>query len=238
MKKYLIASGCSWGDPNFISLEHPDMDCDWSKWPELLADKLDMQVINLCKSGQGQEYIYSSLIEKVLEIPKEEIGLVVAAWSTAPRRDYQLPIINSKNKIKWTSDHTDLRGSVEYWISRSMRYYYSFQSVLENLKIPYKQIQLVHLYTGYLWEELRKKGALYTKQDAPELDGELYKYKKEYQKRCSETIVNSPFYNKINKHFLNFNKSEITIDRISELDKHPSAKGQEQIKEFIYDRLG
>ena len=68
MKKYLIASGCSWGDPNFISLEHPDMDCDWSKWPELLADKLDMQVINLCKSGQGQEYIYSSLIEKVLEL--------------------------------------------------------------------------------------------------------------------------------------------------------------------------
>ena len=89
-----------------------------------------------------------------------------------------------------------------------------------------------------MWEELRRKGALYTKQDAPELDGELYKYKKEYQKRCSETIVNSPFYNKINKHFLNFNKSEITIDRISELDKHPSAKGQEQIKEFIYDRLG
>ena len=29
MKKYLIVSGCSWGDPNFVSLEHPDMDCDW-----------------------------------------------------------------------------------------------------------------------------------------------------------------------------------------------------------------
>ena len=26
MKKYLIVSGCSWGDPNFISAEHPDMD--------------------------------------------------------------------------------------------------------------------------------------------------------------------------------------------------------------------
>ena len=75
-----------------------------------------------------------------------------------------------------------------------MRYYYSFQSVLENLKIPYKQIQLVHLYTGYLWEELRKKGALYTKQDAPELDGELYKYKKEYQQKNRTRITMNRFF--------------------------------------------
>jgi len=60
------------------------------------------------------------------------------------------------------------------------------------------------------------------------------------------------YLQKLNKHFLNFEymntwdgnvmprdkNLEIEIDRISELDKHPSAKGQEQIKEFIYDRLG
>ena len=251
MKKYLITSGCSWGDPNFISLEHPDMDCDWPKWPELLADKLDMQVINLCKSGQGQEYIYSSLIEKVLEIPKEEIGLVVAGWSTAPRRDYQLPILNSNNRIKWTSDMIDLRGDIEYWISRSLRYFYSFQSVFENLGIPYKQIQLVHLYTGYVWEELRRKGIAYNKETY-KLDGSDYEHKKDFKQKCADVILNSTISPMINKHFLNFEymntwdgnvmprdkNLEIEIDRISELDKHPSAKGQEQIKELIYDRLG
>ena len=161
MKKYLIVSGCSWGDPNFVSLEHPDMDCDWPKWPEILADKLDMQVINLCKMGQGQEYIYSSLLEKAAEIPKEEIGLVIAAWSTAPRRDFQVTGLANdptKRKMKWTSDMIDLRGNIEYWIQRSMRYFYSFQNVFENLKIPYKQLQLVHLYSGYVWEELRRSG--------------------------------------------------------------------------------
>ena len=44
MKK-LIVSGCSWGDTNFFSSFHPDMDCDWPKWPEILAEKLGMNVL-------------------------------------------------------------------------------------------------------------------------------------------------------------------------------------------------
>ena len=55
MKKYLLVSGCSWGDPNFISTEHPDMDTSWPKWPEILGEKLNLNVINMCRSGQGQE---------------------------------------------------------------------------------------------------------------------------------------------------------------------------------------
>ena len=242
MKKYLIVSGCSWGDPNFVSLVHPDMDCDWPKWPEILADKLDMQVINLCKMGHGQEYIYSSLIEKAAEIPKEEIGLVIAAWSTAPRRDYQttgLANDPTKRKMKWTSDMIDLRGNIEYWIKRSMRYFYSFQNVFENLKIPYKQIQLVHLYSGYVWEELRRSGIVYDKKTY-KLQGTDYQHKKIFKEKCADAMLNDVLTWKLNEHFLNFNQSkEIEkIDRISDLDRHPSAKGQQQIAEFIYDRLG
>ena len=64
MKK-LIVSGCSWGDTNFFSSFHPDMDCDWPKWPEILAEKLGMECVNLCKCGAGQEYIYSSLCDYI-----------------------------------------------------------------------------------------------------------------------------------------------------------------------------
>ncbi len=56
-KKILLVSGCSWGDKNWQSLIHPDLDVFWLKWPELLADKLDMKVVNLCRSGAGQGYI-------------------------------------------------------------------------------------------------------------------------------------------------------------------------------------
>ena len=54
MKK-LVVSGCSWGDEIFFSPFHPDMDCEWPKWPKLLAEKLNMECVNLCKCGAGQE---------------------------------------------------------------------------------------------------------------------------------------------------------------------------------------
>mgnify|MGYP000465485162 CR=1 FL=1 len=103
MKK-LIVSGCSWGDKNFYSQFHPEMDCDWPKWPQLLAEKLNMECINLCKSGAGQEYIYSSLSDEILNHNREDIGFVMAAWSTAPRRCYKI-------KNRWTivsKNHYDL----------------------------------------------------------------------------------------------------------------------------------
>ena len=104
MKK-LIVSGCSWGDEYFFSQFHPDMDCDWLKWPTLLANKLNMEVINLCKCGAGQEYIYSSISDYIQKTRKEDIGLVIAAWSTSPRRCYQI-------QNKWSNDRKDTRGDI------------------------------------------------------------------------------------------------------------------------------
>ena len=66
-KKILLVSGDSWGDPNWTSIQHPSMDCSWPKWPELLAEKLDMDCVNLCKSGSGQERIYSTLLDKLTD---------------------------------------------------------------------------------------------------------------------------------------------------------------------------
>ena len=247
MKKYLIVSGCSWGDPNFISTEHPEMDTFWPKWPEILGEKLNLNVINLCRSGQGQEYIYSTLIDKIQTIPKEEIELVIPAWTTAPRRDYQMSGFQTRKQL-WTADQFDWRGCIEYWIDRSMRYYYSFQSVMELHRIPYKQIQMVHLYTGYMWEQLRKRSNNPTHKDNEDLlQGDDYVFKQEYKKMCEEQILSNPYYNKINKNFIDFYRvakpSEVNlgpkyIERISERDKHPSEKGQQQIARLIYDGLG
>ena len=41
MKK-LVVSGCSWGDLDFFSQFHPDMDCSWPKWPNIVAEKMNM----------------------------------------------------------------------------------------------------------------------------------------------------------------------------------------------------
>ena len=83
MKKILLVSGCSFTEPNYISSYYPDMDCSWPKWPEVLAEKLDMECINLARNGGGNEYIYSSLFDEITNrstLP-DRIGLVIASWS-------------------------------------------------------------------------------------------------------------------------------------------------------------
>ena len=50
MKK-LVVSGCSWGDLDFFSQFHPDMDCSWPKWPNILAEKMNLEPVNLCNIG-------------------------------------------------------------------------------------------------------------------------------------------------------------------------------------------
>jgi len=42
MKKILLVSGDSFSDKNFSTMIHPELDTSWPKWPELLADKLNM----------------------------------------------------------------------------------------------------------------------------------------------------------------------------------------------------
>ena len=241
MKK-LVVSGCSWGDQIFFSPFHPDMDCDWPKWPEILAEKLGMECVNLCRCGAGQEYIYSSLSDYIQKTPKEEIGQVIAAWSTAPRRDYSI-------KNKWTNDRQDIRGDLKYWVEKSIRYQYAFQSLMEHEKLPYLHFQMISLYRGHVWE-LKKLN--WKKTKSFETFGEYLVNEKgeDLKEIVLDTIKNSPYFNKFNDKFFNWPGDEelggFSLEfgvlkeehKISELDRHPNAKGQQKIAEYLYDRLG
>ena len=273
MKKILLVGGCSYSNNRFRSVHHPDLDVSWPKWPQLLAEKLDMQLVNLSESGAGQEYIYSNIIDKLQTIDHSKIGLVIAAWSTAPRRDYQTESLYLKNKkwtydkndmvqkIKWTNDMYDSKGCMYYWIDKSLRYYYSLQMVCENLKLPYKQFQMIDLFKGYLWQELIRRRTKDWPEDetkqvpilnkAADLTKEEKHWKETQEKKYLAQIHNSPYYEIINNNFIGwptdkrlmgFNISEMAIeedtDRISKIDLHPNELGQKKIARFIYDRLG
>ena len=222
MKKILLVAGCSYSNEKFSSVHHPDLDVSWPKWPQLLAEKLDMQLINLSESGAGQEYIYSNIIDRLQTIEHSKIGLVIAAWSTAPRRDYQTESLYLKNKkwtydkndmiqkIKWTNDMYDSKGCMHYWIDRSLRYYYSLQMVCENLKIPLKQFQMVDLFKGYLWQELisRRTNDIADDKQVPilnkaaDLTKEEQDWKEKKEKGYLAQIHDSPYYEKINDNFI------------------------------------
>ena len=62
MKKILIVSGDSFSDKHFQTMIHPELDTSWPKWPEMLAEKLDMDCINLGRCGAGNDYIYETLV--------------------------------------------------------------------------------------------------------------------------------------------------------------------------------
>ena len=49
MRKLLIASGCSFTKNKFQDLKF---------WPELLAEKLDMDFVNLGRGGASNQYIH------------------------------------------------------------------------------------------------------------------------------------------------------------------------------------
>ena len=142
--KYLIVSGDSNTDHNFRSVSRPAQDFSYKKWPELLAEKLGMKCINVANCGSGNEFIYTTIRNEIVKIKdKSEIGLVIAAWSQAPRKDY-------KEGTNWTALRVDPHGNLPFWVEKSLGHYLDFQILCERYNIPYVQFQMIELFEHYL----------------------------------------------------------------------------------------
>ena len=80
-RNILLAGGCSYTDPNFNqSVTVPGLDCLFPKWPELLAKKFNLEVVNLGQSGAGNGEILNTLSKYIIENHKK-IQLVCVLWS-------------------------------------------------------------------------------------------------------------------------------------------------------------
>ena len=150
MKKKLIVSGCSFTDKNFESMSSPDYDCSFPKWPELLANKLNMDCVNLGANGAGNNYIYSTILEEVTRTPKDEIGMVLAAWSQVNREDFQIyanvrPNFSHADKFDknmvWRNKRIGRLGDIFYYIKDTMRNYISLENLCKRYNL-YKQFQM------------------------------------------------------------------------------------------------
>jgi len=263
MKKILLVGGCSFTDSNFRTLVHPELDVSFPKWPEIIAKKLDMQLVNLAFSGAGQEQIYSRFVDYINENGSDNIGLAIAAWSQCQRRDYQTHEEHFKsNRDYWRNERVDEKGDVFYWTKKSLRYFISFQNLCELHKIPYKQFSMLSLFQGWL-NGLNKRDTEIADyiRNPKGLQNFVpkYKYPGDPVKDCKKLIRLIIDYEKsLNTHnfigwptikqFGGYYIEEKTIrdhERkaipglvISEIDGHPTGKGHKVIAEFINDRLG
>ena len=68
-KKKLIVSGCSYTD-DYATTQNLK---PFPLWAELLAEKLDMECINVGKIAFGNKAIYSTLIDQV--VSQKNVGL-------------------------------------------------------------------------------------------------------------------------------------------------------------------
>ena len=191
MSKYkLITAGCSWtqGFKMLPSDSPPYISGDLGPpWPELLAQKLDMECINLGKGGVGNEYIFSVICDRVLE--EKNIGLVVVMWSEYFRLDFEFyrgPNADSEGEDAWTHLHYhQMKNLVKNWFKRSsaagatkrsIRSAYSFQNIMENINIPYMQVQGIRPVHYSPWRDGRH-----------------------HIRRCGNAIIESPYLDKIDK---------------------------------------
>ena len=240
----LIVSGCSYTDNLYTR------DFGFTTWPELLADKLGMECINLGASGAGNDYILSSLMEVMFE---KDIGLMIAMWSEFERIDFQLhsrflhgsPEFGwGPGRRGWTSVHMHREQSPEYrkdvvknafigkkvgtlpvLVEKSLRIFYTFQILMEKHKIPY-----LHLMGTVPCDHNDRPTAI-------------------------ETFFRSIFMDKINENkfigwpimseigglnisgFLSELDPEMKKLRISEEDSHPNKEGHEVIADYLYKKI-
>ena len=259
MKKILLASGCSFTDKNFESAVHPEMVCDWPKWPELLAKKLDMECINLGHNGGGNEYIYSTLLEQILKTKdKSQIGLVIPAWTQCQRKDYQESYLGA-----WRQKRIDDPGDVFSWVRKSLRYMISLQLICERYNIPLKMFQMISLFDGFISGLSKTDAEVYENRNNPNFE-RRYVYVPSVtatadRLKCNKIMIEyEPYINvkdfigwPLSNRIGGFHIEDKTLRHqgrehpnyindllVSNLDIHPNGKGQQKIAEFLYDRLG
>ena len=262
MKK-LIVSGDSCTDLTFESVVHPTWDYSWPKWPEHLAKHLGMELVCLGKGGQGNQFIYNTLLEEITKTRKDRIGLVIAAWTQSHRKDWELghvpgPRVKYEVALKqlWRSKRVDEDGDILHWVTKSLRTYLSFQILCERYNLPYYHFQMGDLFESYM------KGLQPTETDRllgqPVDESSIYKGDLERDKiRIIHRVLE---YGKWINRFIGwpglqdhldmggFNMQQHVLGNslveqlangtiISKDDDHPNAKGHKLIATFLANNI-
>ena len=242
MKKILICSGDSFTDKEWTSDFYPDEDFNWPKWPELLGEKYNMQVVNLGRSGAGNEYIYHSILDYLTDTPKHMVGAVIAGWSQCHRKDFQ---VNGK----WTNTRVDPHGDIYSFFNKTLRHYLSLQILCERYNLPCYQFQMIDPFRDYVTglkfsdTDIAKGLASPTDKmfsmmgDGDSVKMQLYKNIMWWDRVMNtKNFYGWPIANDLNGKTMSEN---LTPDlRVSELDTHPNELGQIKIMEILYDWLG
>ena len=262
-KKKLIAIGCSYTEHYLRSDHSPDIDHDFPRWPQHLADMLDMECINLGRSGAGNKYILSKIVDTVLT--EKNIGLVVVMWSQFQRLDFEysstrwrhININTDQIKIDWDYKQKNFKElhNPHSATQDALRTFILAEKLLKD--IPHLYIQGPSAINYYNTKTLKTidcfEGTPYFGR--PETENTFHRVN-DSRAKIVDNIIRSPYLNYIentigNKfigwpimheiggydvdNILDKVDPERTQLRISDEDCHPNREGHKIIAQEIYN---
>lgn len=263
-RKKLIAIGCSYTQHYKMNIKSPHVDHNFTRWPQHLADMLDMDCVNLGKSGSGNDQILAKTVDVVLN--EKNIGLVVLMWSEWQRVNFQ----RYKDQNAWqyirpylcsTDDHEfvdenfrkkflDLSNPL-HATRQTLRQFIHAEKFLKDL--PYLFIQGTFNVPFYSTTKLEtidcSEGTPYEKLDFRKVNDSRWRFAKEIiispyldyiEKNIGDKFIGWPTMSELGGYcvdnILDEKDPEGTKLRISQDDSHPNASGHKFIADFLYDK--
>ena len=255
-RKKLIAVGCSFTEHYLVSSQSPHIDHDFIRWPQYLAEMLDMGFVNLGRSGAGNDQILAKTLDAVIK--EKDVGLVVLMWSEWQRIGFQ----RFKNWDIWhqvtphMSDDYALKlfelQSPLHATRNALRTFIHAEKLLRD--IPYMLIQGSNVMSYYNTRTLK---GIDCSPGTPHENDNFYKLNDSRTLTAREMFACHDYFNYIENNigdkFIGwpimreiggYCVSDIleredplrTTLRISQDDSHPNAAGHKFMADFLYDK--
>ena len=252
-RKKLIVSGCSY-TANYAKQEKLE---EFPIWAQLVADALDMELVNLASGGYGNKAIYHTIIGAMIET--KNVGLVIPMWSEWQRvcPFVDVPETEPVNREPW-------RSFLPERIVRDAEWHDKFY---KPPMINPKKKGLKYELAKVLWEKsltsirggaVQSLGYMFAFQSICEnmniphlqmqgcqpLMGKIMPQDEMNYNELARHIVDSPYVDKFKNSFIGWPVVRSLggysadwllgdSDRISPEDSHPNKKGHEIIGEGI-----
>ena len=210
-------------------------------WPEYLGEMLDMDVVNVGLSGKGNEFIYSSVIDKL--VSSKDVGLSIAMWNfpgkiLGPNVWRHRVADNAVANVRLTLYGRCLTGvapylnlsareaiknqnmvSMEYDFLKSLRWFNAFQNYCENNKIPYMQCSAFNIISNDM---------VFLMSNHPI----FYKMREDH-------FYGWPMFQQIGGFNMSDKLNEVDPEmkklRVSDEDTHPNTDGHKLMAELLYN---
>ena len=256
-RKKLIAIGCSFTHHYLTSSQSPLGDFDFIRWPQHLADMLDMECVNLGRSGAGNDQILARTLDATLK--EKDIGLVVIMWSEWQRIGFQ----RFRNWDMWHQVTPHMRDqeyssklfelqNPSHATRNALRTFIHAEKILRD--VPYMFTQGTHSITHYNVETSKvidcspgtphENDNFYKLNDSRTLSAKVMFSCNDYfhyiENNIGDKFIGWPIIRELGGYcisdILEREDPSRTKLRISQDDSHPNASGHKFIADFLYDK--